>query len=66
MLHFIAIFVGCSLLVLLDEISVDIEVVVSGVAAAGNDNAAVNAAMDNLHKLMFMVFPLKYAFCNAV
>ncbi len=61
MLHFIAIFVGWSLLALLDEISVDTEVVVSGVAVAGNDNAAVSAAIDNLDKLIFIVFPLKYA-----
>lgn len=66
MLHFIAIFVGWSLLALLDEISVDTEVAVLGVAATGNDNAAVSAAIDNLDKLIFMVFPLKYTLCNAV
>lgn len=65
MLHFIAIFVGWSLLALLDEISVDTEAAESGVAATGNDNAAVSAAIDNLDKLIFMVFPLKYALCNA-
>lgn len=65
-LHFIAIFVGWSLLALLDEISADTEVAEElGVAATGNDNVAVSAATDNLDKLIFMVFPLKYVLCNA-
>jgi len=54
MSHFIAIFVGWSLLALLDEISVDAEVMVSEVAAAGNDNAAARAAMDKLNKFGFI------------
>lgn len=62
MLHFIAIFVGWSLLALLDEISVDTEVVVSEAAVTGNDNAAVSAATDNLDKPIFIVSPLKYAY----
>jgi hypothetical protein len=62
--HFIANFASLSL-VLLDETSVAAAeavaagVVETGVAAAGNENAAVvRAAMDNPDKFNFMVFPL--------
>jgi hypothetical protein len=61
--HFIANFASLSL-VLLDETSVAAAeavtagVVETGVAATGNENAVVRAAMDNPDKFNFMVFPL--------
>jgi hypothetical protein len=57
--HFIANFASLSL-VSLDEISVAAAgVVETGVAATGNENAAVvRAAMDNPDKFNFMAFPL--------
>ena len=61
--HFMAIFLDWSLvsLVLVDETSVAVaaKVVVARAVAAGNDNAAVRAAMDSLDTFNFIDFPLK-------